>query len=327
MAELRIDLSESEWRAMADMAENEADGVGLEELAHVWLRDKLGNLPLIYEGDIDAPSDHPRERLRVRFRPDDVEVLFVGESAPDGGTFFYEADSNLYGAIREACQRAYGPLPEGEAFLEWFKGQSLWLYDLSVRPVNRARGRPRKDAVDEGMLPLARLLRQLGPDYVVAIKESIAPTVRRAADLARLPQTRVRVLPFPLYQWRRRFVDELAAFLGAEGVTVGDGGPTTGSHPPEERPRADDRDGRELTLHEAIVLVLRAHRGEMSSREIANAVAARDLYTRRDGKPPPASQVAARVRKYPHLFEATPTGIRLRGKENLDLKRSGGGRW
>lgn len=46
--------------------------------------------------------------LRMRFRPDQVRWLFVGESSPAGGTHFYRGDSNLFRATRAAFARALG---------------------------------------------------------------------------------------------------------------------------------------------------------------------------------------------------------------------------
>lgn len=59
------------------------------------------------------------ELLRRRYLPKETRVLFVGESSPSGGTFFYAANSNLYFATEEAFLRittAYGRLydPNGD---------------------------------------------------------------------------------------------------------------------------------------------------------------------------------------------------------------------
>ena len=290
MPTLLLELSRSEMAALEDLVETETDGMRPNELAADWVRARLGELPRLYEIADPALPKNSRERLREHYRPDDVAVLFVGESAPAGGTVFYQADSHLFRAVREACVRAFGPLPDGPAFLEWFKERNFWLYDLAVEPVNRMRGRPRKDAVEKGVVPLARVMRDLGPNFVVTIKEWIAPTVRAAADLARMPQARVVVLPFPLYQWRERFVTELSEFLGAS--------PSDGPEAPAQRqPRThSSRPARRSTatpgtLHDAIIRVLRQGRGSMTSREIANAIARDDLYRRGDGKAPPASQI------------------------------------
>jgi len=49
---------------------------------------------------------------RLRQRPRRVGVLFVGEAPPDSGRFFYQADSGLYRAIREAFIEAFPVLRE-----------------------------------------------------------------------------------------------------------------------------------------------------------------------------------------------------------------------
>jgi hypothetical protein len=73
-----------------------------------------------------------------------------------------------------------------------------------------------------------------------------------------------------------------------------------------------------VTLHEAIVEVLRAHGGGWMDRdEIAAEIARRNLYRRADGAPPPSDQIRLRARKpeYQHLFECSDTScgrIRLR---------------
>lgn len=66
-----------------------------------------------------------------------------------------------------------------------------------------------------------------------------------------------------------------------------------------------------MTLHEAMEKVLRASDG-MTSREIADAIARRGLYTKNDGLAAEASQISARARQYPEMFERTGGVIRLR---------------
>ena len=48
------------------------------------------------------------EELRRRYRPETVRALFVGESPPAGGTFFYAANSNLYRFTEQAFRAALG---------------------------------------------------------------------------------------------------------------------------------------------------------------------------------------------------------------------------
>jgi hypothetical protein len=61
---------------------------------------------------------------------------------------------------------------------------------------------------------------------------------------------------------------------------------------------------RKMTLHGAIIKVLREKKCEMTRREIADEINRRKLYSRKDGSDVPASQISARISKphYSHLF-------------------------
>ena len=58
-----------------------------------------------------------------------------------------------------------------------------------------------------------------------------------------------------------------------------------------------------LKLHEAIQEVIRESGKALTFTEIAKQINAQGLYTRKDGQPVPASQISARVKNYPQLFE------------------------
>ena len=167
------------------------------------------------EASYDASADR-YEALRQRHRPSRIDTLLVGESRPAGGTFFYLANSNLYYATHEAFQLALGPMPAGEAFLGLLSERGVWLYDLADAPVDRMRGRPRRDAVRARASELVDLLRESCPRLVIAVKKDLAATVRQAMEDADLGRDRLHVLPFPLYQWRNEYVRGLAALIGRQ---------------------------------------------------------------------------------------------------------------
>ena len=273
-----------------------------------WIFERLGRTPahqdVALEGAVDSGTTDPGEALRQRYRPDDIVVLFVGESAPAGGTFFYQADSNLFRATREACTLAFGNVPDGPAFLWWFRDKGFWLCDLADRPVNRNRGRPRKLEVNAGVAGLAAVIADAQPDFVVSVKTSIETEVRQAAERAGFAGNRIVVLPFPLYQWRDVYVRELARFFGWERTT---------SPGRRARQKSSTSDGTHLTLHEAMEAVLRTRDGgPVPARELANEIAARDFYARQDGGRADHQQILARARKYPHLFAVERSGVQLR---------------
>ncbi len=224
-------------RRINDLARRTGSTPG--RLIRNWTLDRLGSLatePALKPTAIreaSAPYDRAEnqyEALRRRYRPDRIDILLVGESRPAGGTFFYLANSNLYYATHQAFQRAFGPMPEGDHFLELLRDRSVWLYDLADAPVDRMRGRPRRDAVTSRISHLVDLLREERPRVVVAIKKDLAATVRQALVEADLGVDRLIVLPFPLYQWRREYVRGLAEVLASPGGVD----ELYGSHPMDE---------------------------------------------------------------------------------------------
>jgi hypothetical protein len=88
------------------------------------------------------------ELLRERFRPQRTRVLFIGESRPASGAFFYKGDSTLERYTRMAFD-GVPAAPDTPAsiqeFLARFKSSGFYLVDLCVEPVNAlARGDRKK---------------------------------------------------------------------------------------------------------------------------------------------------------------------------------------
>ena len=269
-----------------------------------------------------SPEEHPAiEQLRSRYRPADVRVLFVGESAPAGGTHFYFANSNLFRATREAFGRGLGVAqpPNGEAFLEWFRELGCWLVDLADRPVNQLSSRERAGVVEAGVPRLAGVLRETSPERTLVLIRRVAPSVRRAAALAGFDERAIDVLPFPIRQWRSTYVEQLAGIMRHVGAKSGASMPSPVAGESVEA----DAAAREvaapyesMTLHDVVAQVLREHGGGwLKASQIAREIAERDLWRRpSDGEHPRGSQVSARVRQYPALFQSSDLGIRLRAQ-------------
>ena len=51
-----------------------------------------------------------REELRRRYQPKEVKVLFIGESPPARGTFFYKGDSPLFTHTQSMFEIRYAAL-------------------------------------------------------------------------------------------------------------------------------------------------------------------------------------------------------------------------
>jgi hypothetical protein len=136
-----------------------------------------------------------RERLRRRYRPRRVRVLFVGEAPPASGRFFYQADSGFYRAMRQAFVQAF-PALGGRDFLESFRALNCYLVDLCGRPVDRLRSTQRRRACRDGESRLSRTLRSLRPLIVITVVRSIAGSVKRSERRANWSGLHIE-LPYP----------------------------------------------------------------------------------------------------------------------------------
>ncbi len=141
------------------------------------------------------PENRKKERLRSRYRPARVRILFVGESPPASGRFFYQADSGLYRAIRDTFRAALPALPE-EGFLDSFRNLGCYLVDLCGDPVDRLSPERRKQACREGEFRLTRMLKELRPEVVIVVIRSITKNVRRAQESANWTGLHIE-LPYP----------------------------------------------------------------------------------------------------------------------------------
>jgi len=121
-----------------------------------------------------------RERLRRRYRPARIRLLFIGESPPASGRFFYRQDSGLYRAIRDTF-RMVDPSITNDTFLEIFQNSGCYLIDACAVPVDHLDARSRHAACLAREPALTRTIRQLEPAAIVTLLKSIRDNVRRAA--------------------------------------------------------------------------------------------------------------------------------------------------
>ena len=157
-----------------------------------------------------APS-RDRETLRLGFVPDEVRVLFVGESPPAGGTFFYECNSNLYRYTKEAFSIAFEAAPAA-SFLHTFKGLGCYLIDLCTFPVNDLDRSTRVSVCRSAVPSLADRINQLSPRAVISTPKSIRMHVFNAISDSGIEPSHWS-LPFPSMSHQRRYQSELVEVL------------------------------------------------------------------------------------------------------------------
>jgi len=116
---------------------------------------------------------NPLEKTRASYRPKRITTLFVGESAPHGGTFFYNQDSGLFREIRKVFKG-------GSLFLEDFKRNGFYLDDLVLEPVNHLANKDRRALCKQSVSSFVDRLKNYKPNAIVILLHSIKPMVLEA---------------------------------------------------------------------------------------------------------------------------------------------------
>ncbi len=133
------------------------------------------------------------EKVRSGFRPRHITTLFLGESPPYSGVFFYKGDSQLYYRVKEA----FG---NGGNFLAEFKAKGFFLDDLVLHPINQFKEKKeRNEHRWKGVPLLARRIKDYRPAAVVALMRAIEPMVANAMDEAGLSSVPLYVTHFPIF--------------------------------------------------------------------------------------------------------------------------------
>jgi hypothetical protein len=133
--------------------------------------------------DQSSAVNRNRETLRRKFLPKRTRILFIGESPPASGRFFYRADSGLYRAVRNLFHTADSSITDSN-FLLRFQECGCYLIDACTDPVDNLEPKARRAACLAGEPSLSRRIRSLQPEMIVSLVRSIRGNIERAAAKA-----------------------------------------------------------------------------------------------------------------------------------------------
>jgi hypothetical protein len=145
------------------------------------------------------------EEVRRSYRPRRITTLFVGESAPHGGTFFYNQDSGLFREMRKAFRG-------DESFLTQFKRHGFYLDDLALEPVNQLKSASRAALLNKSVPSFAERLSDYRPQAVVILLLSIKSMVLKAMREAALSYEPF-CTPYPGFGNQPRFQTAMAGII------------------------------------------------------------------------------------------------------------------
>jgi len=150
------------------------------------------------------------EKIRGSFRPAQTTVLFIGESAPSSGKFFYCANTKLFREMKKA-------LDGDEEFLGKFKDRGYYLDDLVSYPINQfTKAREKRPHYDASVEPLAgRIAVEKPTSAIIIVGLGISNWVRKAAHIAQFTGS-IYDVPFPgRPEHTQRFQTTMAANKGS----------------------------------------------------------------------------------------------------------------
>ena len=150
------------------------------------------------------------EAIRSQYKPEWIVTLFVGESAPVSGAFFYKDDTALAHHMRKAMEAA-GFDCSGD-FLSTFKSLGWYLDDLVLEPINDLSPKQRKARHRECQESLRQRIASCRPRAVVSLLLSIRDIVETAAARA-APDARTHAVHFAGFGQQNVFRAEMAEIL------------------------------------------------------------------------------------------------------------------
>ncbi len=137
------------------------------------------------------------ESIRQFFIPNKIAVLFIAESPPAKGDFFYYKKSDLYKFTKDAFLSVYGDLIDKSNFLDFFKKKNFFLDDLCHKPINHLDEIDREKQRKLNIPKLSKRIRVYYPEVIIGIMYKIQNHVDVAIEKSNINLKKYYFLPFP----------------------------------------------------------------------------------------------------------------------------------
>lgn len=156
------------------------------------------------------------EHLREKYRPAVLKVLLIGESPPDPGAgerrFFYAPTLTYDNLYRGVAQAVYGDRDDFDIqkkceTLEHLRDDGFWLIDAVESPINKSSPSDRRRAIDAAVPRLVERCKELAPEGVMICHGLVYESAASALRAAGINLLHTVPLPFPLGNWRAKFIE------------------------------------------------------------------------------------------------------------------------
>jgi hypothetical protein len=154
--------------------------------------------------------------IRQQYQPETVQVLFITEAVQPGNVFFYNKNSNVFRAVKEACSQVFGAFKSSDEFLEFFKKNGCYVDYLCPDLINGLTPELRQQARTNGISPLSERLVLLQPKVVITVMKVLEKEVIEAIRLSAITSVNyTSAIAFPAHSKTNadKCVKELVAIL------------------------------------------------------------------------------------------------------------------
>ncbi len=135
---------------------------------------------------------------KLKYKPEKVKILFVGEAPAAGERRFYLGNTNLFRTIKAAFSELYGDFNSTEEFFDLFKSLGCYMDHLSSEPVNKEDIPGRKLARAAGVSSLSERLKSCQPEIVIILMKELQKQVNMAVELSGIKSIKkIEAVPYP----------------------------------------------------------------------------------------------------------------------------------
>jgi len=161
---------------------------------------------------------------RIKYKPSKVNVLFIAESPPSSGGYFYAEKTigkdHLFRETMKALEfwPIHRPMRKGcdkRRMLNEFRSIGFFLIDTCEIPVDRLQSRERRLSTVQGALTLPRRVRSIDPDRILIVKKTVFKPARQVLSDAGFENRilNTKPLPFPSHGNQRKYRTMLRRLL------------------------------------------------------------------------------------------------------------------
>lgn len=141
---------------------------------------------------------HINDPEKLKYKPENVKILFVGEAPAAGIKRFYLGNTNLFRTIKAAFSELYGDFKSTEEFFDLFKSLGCYMDHLSSEPVNKEDIPGRKLARAAGVFSLSERLKAYQPEIVIILMKELQKQVNMAVELSGIQSIKkIEAVPYP----------------------------------------------------------------------------------------------------------------------------------